>query len=85
MPAFVCEILIILRPDPGQRILQRGRNRGDRLAPRPAAQLAEEGDHRARQALELATDPTRFLTTVQVGITLIGTFTATFGGDSLVR
>ncbi|HEV2972654.1 MAG TPA: hemolysin family protein [Pirellulales bacterium] len=46
---------------------------------------AEEGDKRARQALELANDPGRFLPTVQVGITLIGTFTATFGGASLVH
>ena len=48
-------------------------------------QLAEEGDKRARQALDLARDPGRFLPTVSVGITLIGTFTATFGGASLVH
>src|SRR5690606_33165266 len=34
-------------------------------------------------ALELASDPNRFLPTVQVGITLIGTFAAAFGGARL--
>jgi putative hemolysin len=48
-------------------------------------QQADEGDKRAKQALELANDPSRFLPTVQVGITLVGTFTATFGGASLVH
>src|SRR5690606_19095184 len=35
---------------------------------------------RARSALELAEQPERFLSTVQVGITLIGILTGTFGG-----
>lgn len=47
-------------------------------------QQADDGDRRAKLALELARDPSRFLPTVQVGITLIATFTATFGGASLV-
>src|SRR5688572_18680129 len=34
-------------------------------------QRAEEGDHTARRALELAENPERFLATVQVGITLV--------------
>ena len=45
---------------------------------------AAEGDPRAKLALELAADPVRFLATVQVGITLIATFIATYGGASLV-
>jgi putative hemolysin len=44
---------------------------------------AEEGDRGARIALELAADPNRFLPTVQVGITLVSTFAAAFGGDRL--
>ena len=36
-------------------------------------QLAEEGDAPARAALELASSPDRFLPTVQIGITLVGT------------
>ena len=43
-------------------------------------QLAEEGDARARRALELGEHPTRFLSTVQVGITLIGVFAGAYGG-----
>lgn len=46
-------------------------------------QQAERGDAGARAALDLADDPTRFLSTVQVGITLIGIFTGAFGGASL--
>ncbi len=41
---------------------------------------AAEGKKAARQAIDLAETPDRFLATVQVGITLIGTFAATFGG-----
>lgn len=38
---------------------------------------------RARAALELSEQPERFLSTVQVGITLIGILTGTFGGAAL--
>ena len=37
-------------------------------------QRAERGDRRARAALKLATAPNDFLSTVQIGITLIGIF-----------
>lgn len=43
-------------------------------------QQAESGDRRAAQALTLAEQPDRLLATVQVGITVIGTFAAAFGG-----
>ena len=33
---------------------------------------AKQGNKRARQALKLAEDPNKFLSTVQIGITLIG-------------
>lgn len=46
-------------------------------------QRAEAGSAGARAALMLADDPNRFLATVQVGITVIGTFAAAFGGDAL--
>ncbi len=45
---------------------------------------AVKGDRRARIAAELARDPNRFLSTVQVGITLVGTLAAAFGGARLV-
>ncbi len=41
---------------------------------------AAAGNRSARQALALAENPDRFLATVQVGISLIGTFAAAFGG-----
>ncbi|MCD9029709.1 hemolysin family protein [Luteimonas sp. BDR2-5] len=37
----------------------------------------------ARRALELAEYPERFLSTVQVGITLVGILTGMFGGDAI--
>jgi putative hemolysin len=46
-------------------------------------QLANAGDRRARAALELANEPNQLLSTVQVGITLVGIFTGAFGGATL--
>jgi putative hemolysin len=45
--------------------------------------LADEGSARARVALAVAEEPTRFLSTVQVGITLIGILAGAFGGARL--
>src|SRR5688500_9163068 len=46
-------------------------------------QWAEEGDERAAVALQLAEHPIRFLSTVQIGITLIGIVTGFYGGATL--
>ncbi|MCU0489500.1 MAG: hemolysin family protein [Anaerolineales bacterium] len=43
-------------------------------------QRALQGDEKAGMALKLAQDPTSFLSTVQVGITLVGVLTSVFGG-----
>ena len=48
-------------------------------------QRAEEGDHKARAALELAETPNRFLSTAQIGITLIGILAGAFGGATLAK
>jgi len=48
-------------------------------------QRAEAGDRKARVALELARNPKQFLSTAQVGITLVSTLAAVFGGAALVR
>ncbi|MGL4462547.1 MAG: hemolysin family protein, partial [Planctomycetia bacterium] len=48
-------------------------------------QLAEGGDASAKVALELGSDPNRFLPTVQVGITLVSTCAAAFGGARVVN
>lgn len=44
---------------------------------------ARQGSAGARQALKLAKDPDRFLSTVQIGITLIGILTGIYSGDTL--
>jgi putative hemolysin len=46
-------------------------------------QRAEAGDDRAQTALELVKKPERFLSTVQIFITLIGIFAGAFGGEGL--
>jgi putative hemolysin len=45
--------------------------------------LADAGDDRARVALELAQSPNRFLSTVQIGITLVGILAGAFGGATV--
>ena len=46
---------------------------------------AEEGDRGARAALNLVETPTRFLSTVQIGITLVGILSGAIGGATLSR
>ncbi len=46
-------------------------------------ELANRGDLNAKAALDLANSPNRFLSTVQVGITLIGILAGAFGGATL--
>lgn len=46
-------------------------------------QWAQEGKKGAQKALDLANSPTRFLSTVQIGITLVGIFSGAFGGATL--
>lgn len=46
---------------------------------------ADAGDAGARRALALSDEPTRFLSTVQIGITLIGTLAGAFGGATLAE
>lgn len=48
-------------------------------------QRADDGDAGARAALGLAQDPTQFLSTVQVGITLIGVLAGAFGGATIAE
>lgn len=48
-------------------------------------QAAAQGDTRARVTLEMARDPNRFLSTTQIGITLVGIFTGAFGGVTVAE
>jgi putative hemolysin len=47
--------------------------------------MADSGHRGARAALALAEDPNRLLSTVQVGITLVGIFAGAFGGATLSK
>ena len=46
-------------------------------------ELGEKGSQGALLALKLAQNPERFLSTVQIGITLVGVLAGAFGGASL--
>jgi putative hemolysin len=48
-------------------------------------QRAEDGDERARAALALANHPAQFLSTVQVGITLVGILAGAYGGATIAE
>ena len=47
--------------------------------------LAEDGNPRAAAALRLKLDPDRFLATVQVGVTLVGTLASAVGGVAAIE
>lgn len=47
--------------------------------------LAESGDTKAQSALRLMDTPDRFLSTVQIGITLIGILAGAVGGETLAN
>src|SRR6266516_5661731 len=48
-------------------------------------QWANEGNVKAAAALELANSPNRLLSTVQLGITLIGILAGAFGGAAIAE
>ncbi|MGH7795014.1 MAG: hemolysin family protein [Candidatus Binatia bacterium] len=48
-------------------------------------ELANQGLAKARAALELAKNPNPFLSTVQIGITLVGILAGAFGGGTLTE
>ena len=46
---------------------------------------ASNGDKAARAAVRISSDPDKFLSTVQMGVTLVGILTGIFSGDTLAR
>lgn len=48
-------------------------------------QRINEGDPRAKKALQLMENPNLFLSTVQIGITLVGVFTGAIGGARIAE
>lgn len=84
-PPFWLEILLV-----GILILCNGFFAGAEVALISARrsriqQLAAEGDLRAQRVAALQADPDRFLATVQIGITFVGTLAAAVGGAAAVR
>ncbi|HXV19685.1 MAG TPA: hemolysin family protein [Desulfuromonadales bacterium] len=49
------------------------------------AQLAAEGNKRAQVVEQLLSDPHRFLATVQIGVTLVGTMASAVGGAAAIE
>lgn len=47
--------------------------------------LADEGNRRAQAALRLKADPDRFLATVQIGVTVVGTLASAVGGVAAIE
>ena len=48
-------------------------------------QRVDDGDRKALTALKLADDPSRFLSTVQIWITLVGILAGAFGGATIAE
>ncbi len=48
-------------------------------------ELAENGDAWAKDALDVLKEPNRFLSTIQVGISLVGIFAGVFGGATIAE
>ena len=48
-------------------------------------EMAKKGDKRADTALQLSESPNSFLSTIQVGITLIGILAGAFGGATIAK
>lgn len=80
MPTWILELLIILLLILFNGLLSMAEiaivsSRQNRLQ-----QRADQGDERSGIALKLSQNPNSFLSTVQVGITLVGVLTGVFGG-----
>lgn len=85
MSSITLEILLIL-----VLIITNGIFSGSEIAVVSARkvrleQLAQQGNRKARVAFKLANNPNDFLSTVQIGITLIGILSGAVGGATLAQ
>lgn len=48
-------------------------------------ELAKSGDLNAQEALEVFKEPNKFLSAIQIGITLVGIFAGVFGGATIAK
>lgn len=76
--AFIVLLLVLLNGFFAMSELAIVSARRARLKP-----LADAGHRGAQKALELAEDPTQFLSTVQIGITLVGIIAGAYSGATL--
>jgi len=74
----IVAVLIVINGSLAMSELAIVSSRPARLKP-----LAEAGDKRAAAALRLAADPGRFLSSVQIGITLVGVLSGAISGATL--
>lgn len=85
MPALATEILLLLLLLGANGVFAMAEIAVVSARKARLRQRAEAGDHGARLALDLAESPNRFLSTVQVGITLVGIVAGAFGGTTIAR
>ncbi len=83
MAAIGIEVLIVLLLVIGNGILAMSEMAVVSARKIRLKQRADTGDAGARVALELVNSPNRFLSTVQIGITLVGILAGTFGGATI--
>ena len=63
-------MLALAGPHRGERVLRRGRVRPRHLPPHADLELEHEGNKRARQVLKITGDPPRFISAMQLGVTI---------------
>ena len=85
MPGWVMEILIIFALILINGVLAMAEIAIVSARQNRLQQRANQGDERSAAALKLAQDPTGFLSTVQIGITLVGVLTSVFGGARIAN
>lgn len=85
MSAFITELLIIVLLLVANGVFAMSEMAVVAARKTRLEQRANEGDANARAALALANAPSDFLSTVQVGITLIGILAGAFGGATLAE
>lgn len=85
MSNVVFEILIILLLILGNGVLAMSEAAIISARKARLERLSDEGHAGAKAALELAKNPTRFLSTTQIGITLVGILAGAFGGATVAE
>ena len=85
MPAFTANLLILLFLVLVNGLLAMAEIAVVSSRPGRLEKQANDGNRRAGEALALLQSPTRFLSTVQIGITLIAVSSGAFGGATLAQ